>query len=156
MTLTRQLHKLLWAHRVVSWHSEVLIKSPNRWIRFSFDRGITFVAHPFLPFASSARSPFCQRERGFVLLKDPQVLPKCKKRFAASSESMFSAGVSNSFVANAFLGLYKCRSSRISRVLKLRLALWRQPRGWCAPQWKWVWHPRLRGKHVCCEDSRQI
>ena len=26
-------------------------------------------------------------------------------------------------------------------VLKLHSALWRQPRGWCGPWWKWVWHP---------------
>ena len=25
-------------------------------------------------------------------------------------------------------------------------ALWRQPRGWCGPQWKWVWHP-------CCKPT---
>ena len=29
-------------------------------------------------------------------------------------------------------------------VLKWHLALWRQPRGWCGPGWKWVWHPCLK------------
>ena len=31
-------------------------------------------------------------------------------------------------------------------VLKWHSALWRQPRGWCGPQWKWVWHPDKRMK----------
>ena len=33
------------------------------------------------------------------------------------------------------------RSSYFYTVLKLHLALWRQPRGWCGPQGKWGWHP---------------
>ena len=36
------------------------------------------------------------------------------------------------------------RSSYIYTVLKWHLALWRQLRGWCDPQWKWVWHPWSR------------
>ena len=32
------------------------------------------------------------------------------------------------------------RSNYIYTVLKLRSALWRQPRGWCGPWWKWLWH----------------
>ena len=32
----------------------------------------------------------------------------------------------------------------IYAVLKLHLALWRQPWGWCGPWWKWVWYPCLR------------
>ena len=38
------------------------------------------------------------------------------------------------------------RSSYIYTVLKLHLALWRQPRGWCGPWWKWVWHPLFNGR----------
>ena len=41
-------------------------------------------------------------------------------------------------------GLYKCNCSLTAKELKLHLALWRQPRGWCGPRWKWVWHPWLR------------
>ena len=33
-------------------------------------------------------------------------------------------------------------------VLKWHSALWRQPRGWCGPWWKWVWHPCLKETHL--------
>ena len=43
--------------------------------------------------------------------------------------------------AEVILGLYKCNCSLTVEELKLYSALWRQPQGWCGPQWKWVWHP---------------
>ena len=39
------------------------------------------------------------------------------------------------------LGLYKHNYSLTVKELKLHLALWRHPQGWCGPRWKWVWHP---------------
>ena len=41
------------------------------------------------------------------------------------------------------------RSSYIYIVLKLHLALWKQPWGWCGPWWKWIWHP-CYWVHPCC------
>ena len=38
-----------------------------------------------------------------------------------------------------FNSLKQLRSSYIYTVLKLHLALWRQPRGWCGPWWQWIW-----------------
>ena len=43
--------------------------------------------------------------------------------------------------AEVILRLYKCNYSLTIKELKLHSALWRQPQGWCDPQWKWVWHP---------------
>ena len=39
------------------------------------------------------------------------------------------------------------RSSCIYTVLKLHLALWRQPWGWCGSWWKWFWHPWSKGSY---------
>ena len=62
-------------------------------------------------------------------------------------------GVSNSFSlgpcqprsyrqrAEIILGLYKSNYSSAAKELKLHSALWRQPRGWCGPGWKWVRPP---------------
>ena len=40
------------------------------------------------------------------------------------------------------------KGSYIYTVLKLHLALWRQPRSCCGPWWKWVWHPWPKGKEI--------
>ena len=46
----------------------------------------------------------------------------------------------------------KCReiaqlqSSLLPGCMGAKTALWRQPRGWCGPWWKWVWHP-WEGRH---------
>ena len=49
--------------------------------------------------------------------------------------------------AEIILGLYKCNYSLTVKELKLHSALWRQPRGWCGPQWKWVDTPAL--EEIC-------
>ena len=46
------------------------------------------------------------------------------------------------------LGLCKWNYSLTVKELKLHSALWRRPRGWCGPQWKWVWHPWPRTWHA--------
>ena len=48
--------------------------------------------------------------------------------------------------AEIILGLYKCNYSLTVKELKLHSALWRQLRGWCGPQWKWVWYSCYRLK----------
>ena len=47
--------------------------------------------------------------------------------------------------AEIMLGLYNCNYSLTVEELQLYSALWRQLRGWCGPQCKWVWHPCSKG-----------
>ena len=84
----------------------------------------------------------------------------------------FEPGVSNSFSQGGphqpqgYLQRVKCKFNYLTVKEWLHLyspkiisALWKQPRGWCGPQWKWVWHPcfreterngERRGKRTCC------
>lgn len=60
----------------ISYHTDycVLTKSPDRLVKIYFNRGVNFLPYQFFPFPSSANSPFCHWERGFV----PKVSPKSK------------------------------------------------------------------------------
>ena len=48
------------------------------------------------------------------------------------------------------------RISYIYTVLKLDLALWRQPWGWCGSRWKWVWHPWIRDLNVRLKTTKLL
>ena len=53
------------------------------------------------------------------------------------------------YPAAALSSLPLVKGSYMYTVLKLHSALWRQPRGWCGPQRKWVWHPvYTKGIHL--------